>query len=97
MAEECFSSSGTVPGVLLVVEGHLWWVGVPEEAGDRLEEGVGEVEEASYHQEVAGKYQRKLAQVEEAEGHQGDQVGGEGLLEQQLPVSEERECSTRRV
>lgn len=93
MAEECFSSSGTVPEVLPGVEGRLRWVGVQEEAGDHLEEGVGEVEGASYRQEVAGeagRYQRKLAQVEEAEGHRGDRVGGEGLLEQQLPVSEER-------
>lgn len=81
-----------VPEVLLVVEGHLWREQVQEEAGDHLVEGVGEAEEASYHREVVGEadiYQRKLAQVEEAEGHQGGQVGGEGLQEQQLSVSEE--------
>lgn len=80
-----------VLGVLLVGEGCLQWAGVQEEAGVHLEEGVGEAEEASCPQEEAagevGTYLQKLAWVEEAEDRQGDRGGGEGLREQQLPVS----------
>lgn len=91
-AGECSSSSGTVPWVLLAGEGYLRWVGVQEEVGVHLGEEVGEVEEASCPQGegVAGElgpYLQKLAWVEEAGDHQVDPGRGEGLQEQQLPVS----------
>ncbi len=91
MAGGCSSSSGRVPGALLVGEGYLRWVRVREEAGDHLEAAAGEVEEASCPQEAAagevGTSLQKLARVEEAEDHRGDRGRGEGLQEQQLPVS----------
>lgn len=58
-----------------MVEGCLPWVGVRVEEGDRQEEEVGEVEEASYRREEGagevGTCLQMQAWVEEAEGHQG--------------------------
>jgi len=88
MAGECSSSSGTIQGVRPAGEAFLQWVGVQEEEGVPPEEVVGEVEEASCPQGAAGEvgtYLQKMVWVEEAEGRRGGR--GEGLQEQQLPVS----------
>lgn len=95
MAEECFSSSGMAPVVLLAVEGCLRWVGVREEAEGHPAEGAAEAEEASYHREEGvgevGPGLQNLARAEEAGGHRGGRGRGEDLQEQQLPASAGRE------
>lgn len=81
--------------VLPAEEGYLRWAGVQEEVAVHLEEGVEEVGEASCLLEEAAEevdpYLQKLAWVEEARDHQEDRGRGEGLQEQQLPVSAGRE------
>lgn len=95
MAEECSSSSGPALRVPLAAEGYLQWMQAREEVGVHLVEEVG-VEEASCPPEeevVAGElgpYLQKMAWVEEAGDHQVDPGEGEGLREQQLPVSARR-------
>lgn len=90
-----------VPGVLLAAEEFLRLVGVQEEAGAHLEEGVGAVEEASCPQEAAGEVGtdlRMLAWVEEAQVLQEDRGRGVGRLEQQQqPVSAGSKYNTSEV
>lgn len=93
MAEECSSSSGMVLRVPLAAEGYLQWMKAQEEVGVHLVVEVG-VEEASCPLEVEvvvvgelGPYLQMMAWVEEAGDHQVDPGEGEGLQEQQLPVS----------
>lgn len=77
-----------IPGAPLVAEGCLRQVRVPEEVGDHLVEGAGEVEEASYHQEEGVQEEssclQNLAPVEVAQGRRGGRVQEEDLREQQL-------------
>lgn len=96
MAEGCSSSSGMVLRVPLAVEGYLQWTKAQEEVGVHLVEEVG-VEEASclleeeaVVEEELGPCPRKMAWVEEEGARQVDPGGGEGLREQQLPVSGKR-------
>lgn len=84
-----------VPGVLLVAEGYLRQVHVQEGVEGRPEEAAGAVVEASCPQEEVAEgvypFLQKLAWVEEAEGHQGDQGQVVGRQGQEQPDATRRE------